>query len=162
MDSKESSPIEDRIEHLKNSRESLLQAHEAFYYDSKQFQHETLKALTQFASEIQNLKDRLTEVVKVVHGTDNPDALHLRSQIFKRDLAYLEGEIEELKKQVEAHARFHSEDFSNRSDRSWQVRLAVITMILGLLGAAIAGLTPLVQKAITPIPAADENPWFKD
>lgn len=157
-----SKSIGESIEDLRSSRESLVHAHEAFYQDSRQFQHETLKTLTQFAGEIQNLKDRLTEVIKVVYGTDNPHALQLQSQIFKRDLIYLAAEIEELKQQIEAHARYHSASNETKSDRGWQLKLAIYTMVLGLAGAAIAGLAPLAQKFFNPTLQADENPWFQD
>ncbi len=157
--------LESTIENLRHARESLINT-ETFYRDTREFQTETLKTLTQLAMEAQSLRERLLEVVRLVQGADNPDALHLQFHLFKGRFQALEADIKSIKSQIESHDDYHTQMHSTRDERGWQTKSIVITAVVGVFATVI--LIPLLQlwfpfptKLPNTEPGSNEepNPW---
>lgn len=161
--SNEPQPVSESIEALWTARESLAQRQLDFYQDSKQFQIETLKAITTLSSDVQLNKERIAELSKIVFGTDNPESLHLQFHLSKRQIQQQQQELQTLKEDftqfVARYKTEQAETAETREERKWQIWLAVITVVLTLAGTAIATLNPFSNS---PTPTQQDNPWFQD
>lgn len=95
-------------------------------------------SLLQLTIEVQNLKERITEVTRIVQGSDNPEALHIQFQLFKRSIQSLELDIQEIRKEL-----------STKDERGWQVKHTLIATAISIIFTGI--VTPLFQKLPNPI-----------
>lgn len=156
--------IDATIDSLEQSQKALSGVQHAFLQDSRRFQAETLKALTQLAVEAQGFRDRLNEVSKVVFGSDNPEALHVQFQLLRRQLQYMEEEIKEIRGFIEAHNQHHSKLVSTADERGWQLRSIIVSALVGAIATAI--VIPLFQNwfavpsKASPDGAFPEEFWF--
>ncbi len=96
-------------------------------------------SLLQLTIEVQNLRERVIEVTRIVQGSDNPEALHIQFQLLKRNIQSLEIDIEEIRKEL-----------SNKDERGWQIKHTLIAAFVSIIFTGL--LTPLFQKLPNPIP----------